>query len=115
MSKKKVTVADSITSEVGPAMGPFPPAVEGRPVIICTAEKAVLFGWATDTSNSTVHLKRARMAIRWGTTRGVLELAEIGPNNNSSKISARADGEFRNVIAVFEVTEEAARKWEEIV
>ncbi len=114
MSKKKVSAADA-TAEVATPPAPFPPAVEGRPVIICTAEKAVLFGWATDTSNSTVHLKRARMAIRWGTTRGVLELAEVGPNSNSSKISARADGEFRNVIAVFEVTEEAARKWEEIV
>ena len=40
-----------------------------------------------------------------------MELAETGPTR-SSKISARADIELRKVSAVFEVTPEAAEKWE---
>jgi hypothetical protein len=83
----------------------------GRPVIVCTEFRGVFFGYAADTSGDTIHLERARMAIYWGTTRGVLELAEVGPNAKS-KISARADIELRKITSVFEVTPEAAQKWE---
>ena len=82
-----------------------------RPVIVCTEFRGVFFGYATDTSGDTIQLKRARMAIYWGTTRGVMELAEVGPNSKS-KISARADLEVRKVTAVFEVTEAGAKAWE---
>lgn len=87
------------------------PAAKPRPVIICTEHRGVFYGLATDTTGPTVHLKGARMAIKWGTTRGVMELAETGPTP-SSKISARADIEARKVTAVFEVTPAAAAKWE---
>lgn len=82
-----------------------------RPVIICTEHRGVFFGYATDTRGQSVDLKRARMAIRFGTTRGVMELAETGPTQNS-KVSARANIEVRKVMAVFEVTEAACSKWE---
>lgn len=83
-----------------------------RPVIVCTEHRGVFFGYAEETTGSTIFLKRARMAIYFGTTRGVMELAETGPTS-SSKISARADIEVRKITAVFEVTEEAAKKWED--
>lgn len=82
-----------------------------RPVIVCTEHRGVFFGYATDTTGATVNLKRARMAIAFGTTRGVMELAETGPTSRS-KISARADIEVRKVTAVFEVSGVAAEKWE---
>ena len=82
-----------------------------RPVIVCTAHKGVFYGLAEDTSGDVIHLKRARMAIYFGTTRGVMELAETGPTPKS-KISARADIEVRQITAVFEVTPEAAEAWE---
>lgn len=82
-----------------------------RPVIVCTEHRGVFFGYAEDTSGNTVHLKRARMAISFGTKRGVMELAETGPTS-TSKISARADIDVRKVTAVFEVTPAAAEKWE---
>ncbi len=82
-----------------------------RPVIVCTEFKGVFFGYSGDTSGDTIHLRSARMAIYFGTTRGVMELAETGPTA-LSKISARADIEVRKVTAVFEVTEEAAKRWE---
>jgi hypothetical protein len=85
--------------------------VAARPVIICTEHRGVFFGYAEDTSGNAVQLKRARMAIAFGTSRGVVELAETGPTSRS-KISARADMDVRKVTAVFEVTPAAAEKWE---
>lgn len=82
-----------------------------RPVIVCTEHRGVFFGYATETKGTEIDLKRARMAIAFGTTRGVMELAETGPTSRS-KISARADIEVRKVTAVFEVTPDAAEAWE---
>lgn len=82
-----------------------------RPVIICTKHRGVFFGYADDTTGNDVKLQRARMAIRWGTTRGVMELAETGPTAQS-RISARADVDLRDVTAVFEVAPAAVEKWE---
>lgn len=81
-----------------------------RPVIVCTSHKGVFFGLAGDTSGDVIHLTGAKMAIYWGTTRGVMELAATGPTS-ASKISLPADIEVRGVTAVFEVTAEAAEKW----
>lgn len=82
-----------------------------RPVIVCTTFKGVFFGYATDTSGDVIHLTNARMAIYWGTTRGVMQLAETGPTS-SSKISARADLQLRGITSVMEVRPEAAKAWE---
>ena len=82
-----------------------------RPVIVCTELRGVFFGYADDTTGDRVHLKNARMAIYWGTNKGVMQLAETGPTTKS-KISARADIEVRKVSAVFEVTDAAAKAWE---
>ncbi len=83
-----------------------------RPVIVCTEHRGVFFGYADDTSGDVIQLKRARMAIYFGTTRGVMQLAETGPTS-ASKISARADLEVRKITAVFEVTAEATKAWED--
>lgn len=82
-----------------------------RPVIVTTEYRGVFFGYATDTSGDKINLRGARMAIYWGTTKGVMQLAETGPTQ-SSKISARADLEVRKITAVFEVTPQAAKAWE---
>lgn len=82
-----------------------------RPVIVCTEHRGVFFGYADDTSGSTIKLDKARMAIAFGTTRGVMELAETGPTSRS-KVSARADIDVRKVTAVFECTRAAAEAWE---
>jgi hypothetical protein len=82
-----------------------------RAVIVCTEHRGVFFGYATDTNGTTIHLRAAKMAIYWGTTKGVMELAAIGPNSKS-KISAPADIEVRKVTAVMEVAAEAVAKWE---
>jgi len=81
-----------------------------RPVIVCTEHRGVFYGLAKDTSGDVIHLKSARMAIYWGTTRGVMELSDTGPTP-TSKISAPADIEVRKVTAVFEVSPVAAAAW----
>lgn len=84
-----------------------------RPVIVTTEHRGVFFGYASETSGDTIQLTKARMAIAFGTTRGLLELAETGPTSRS-KISARSDIEVRKVTAVLEVTPAAAEQWEKV-
>jgi hypothetical protein len=84
---------------------------EERPVIVCTEFRGVFFGYTKATTGDTITLRSARMAIYWGTTRGVMELAETGPTSKS-RISARADIEVRKVTAVFEVATLAVAAWE---
>ena len=86
-------------------------ATAEKAVIVCTEHRGVFFGYALDTKGDVINLRSARMAIRFGTTRGVMELAETGPTPNS-KISARADIEVRKITAVFQVTPAAVAKWE---
>ena len=81
-----------------------------RFVIVCTTYRGVFAGYAADTSGDRIHLRQGRMAIYWGTTRGVMELAATGPTEKS-KISAAADIEIRGITAVFAVTPEAEAKW----
>ena len=87
--------------------------LDQRPVIVCTEFRGVFFGYAEDTTGDTIRLAGARMAIYWGTSRGVMELAETGPTS-SSKISAKADIEVRKITAIFEVSEAAHAKWKEL-
>jgi hypothetical protein len=87
-------------------------AAKERPVIVCTEHRGVFFGYATETDGDRFLLKRARMAIYFGTKRGVMQLAETGPTA-SSKISARADIDVRKITCVMEVTPEAAKAWED--
>ena len=92
---------------------PTKKAASTRPVIVCTEHRGVFFGYADNTSGTEIKLAKARMAISFGTTRGVMELAETGPTSRS-KISARADIDVRKVTAVFEVTPAACEAWEKV-
>lgn len=56
-------------------------------------------------------LKTCRMAIYFGTTKGIMELASDGPTK-SSKIGAAADIDvIHDITAVFSVTDKATEKW----
>ena len=87
-----------------------------RAVIICTDHRGVFFGYTQKSNDSIlkskiVNLKRARMAIYWGTKKGVAQLADEGPTT-TSRIGSRADVGLNAVHAVFEVTEAATAAWE---
>lgn len=92
-------------------------AAHRRPVLVTTAHRGVFFGYLADEVEagegySTVTLESARCAIRWSTTKGFLELADVGPNS-SSKIGARAPRiVLRKVTSLADCTPAAAAAWE---
>lgn len=84
------------------------------PVLVTTKHRGVFAGLVPadqDLSASTMALKSARMAIRFGTTRGLMQLCETGPTKNS-KISAPADiPVLHDITAVFSIQPEAWAQW----
>lgn len=87
-----------------------------KPVLITTEHRGVFAGLIPDGQDLTARsmpLKSAKMAIYWGTSRGVMELCETGPTAKS-RISATADiPMLHNITAVFEITPKAWGKWQE--
>lgn len=86
-----------------------------KALLITTKHRGVFYAEAqsnADLTQSTLtDLKNCRMAIRWNTTKGLMELAEDGPNEKS-KISSPANiAVLHDVTAVFEVTEKAKAAW----
>ncbi|MGB3537901.1 MAG: hypothetical protein WBA42_07050 [Mesorhizobium sp.] len=85
-----------------------------KPVLITTSHRGVFAGLIPDDQDlaaRSMPLKSAKMAIYWGTTKGVMELCEVGPNS-SSKISAVADiPMLHDITAVFDVSPTAWEKW----
>lgn len=85
-----------------------------RFVIVTTTHRGVFYGYVNGPTAGLdeIELFDARMAIYWGTTRGLWELAETGPTAKS-KISAKSPRiELRSITAVIDVTPEAAAIWE---
>lgn len=83
--------------------------------ILVTTEHRGVFGGLVpddqDLSAKTMALKDARMAIYWGTSKGVMELADTGPTSKS-RISAPADiPVLHGITAVFEIKDDAWKKW----
>lgn len=84
-----------------------------KPVIVTTEHRGVFYGLADDNVSATdesIKLKDCRMAIYWGTTHGLLQLAHTGPTAKS-RISAPADVEVNKITAVIDLAPEAAEAW----
>lgn len=84
-------------------------------VLITTQHRGVWFAQvdanADLTQKTLTNLKNTRMAIYWGTTKGLHELCDTGPTS-SSKISAVSGIEvLHDITAVFQVSDQAAKKW----
>ena len=86
--------------------------VSERPVIVTTEYRGVFFGYATDTSGTTIRLARARNCIYWSADIcGFMGLASVGPGGKC-KVGPAADVELRGITSVLEVTPEAVIRWE---
>ena len=86
-----------------------------KAVLVTTKHKGVWFALVPITKDLTTttltDLKDCRMAIYWGTTKGLHELCETGPTEKS-RISAKADIEvLHDVTGVFAVTDQARLAW----
>lgn len=83
-------------------------------VLVTTKHRGVFAGQIEDEQDvnaEIIPLKNARMAIYWGTTKGVMELAETGPTKDS-RISAKSDiPSLRDITAVFAISDAAWKKW----
>lgn len=86
-----------------------------KPVIVWTKYRGVYAGLLPENADITqrsLPLKNAKMAIYWGTTKGIMQLAETGPTEKS-RISAEADiPVLHGIIGIFDVTPEAWEKWQ---
>lgn len=83
------------------------------PVLVTTQHRGVFFGYIkpADMAKRAIALKDARMAIYWGTDKGVMQLAATGPTSKS-KIGAKADiPVLHDVTGIFAVSVEAVAKW----
>lgn len=84
-----------------------------RPVIVTTEYRGVFFGWASDTSGSTITLRNARNCIYWSAkTGGFMGLASKGPVAGSRVGESVVSIELRGVTSVVEMTPEAVTAWE---
>ena len=85
---------------------------EERAVLVTTAHRGVFFGYATETSGSTIKLRAARNCIYWpSNNKGFLGLANMGPLSGS-RIGPPANIELRDITSVAECTPEAIQAWE---
>lgn len=84
-----------------------------KPVIITTQHRGVFFGhMQTGTEEKrTVTLTGARNAIRWATSGGFVELAQVGPNRSSKIGSVAPRIVLHDVTSVTDCTEAAAEAW----
>lgn len=83
-------------------------------VLVTTSHRGVFWGRVESTRDNgrTIVLTGARNAIYWATSKGFLELAQIGPNK-SSKVGATAPRiTLHDVTSVTECTDEATKAWE---
>lgn len=85
-----------------------------KAVLVTTKHRGVFAGLVPDDQDltqSTMALQEARMAIRFGTTRGLMELADTGPTENS-RISAPADiPVLHDITAIFAIKDAAWKAW----
>ena len=85
-----------------------------KPILVTTKHRGVFAGLVPndqDMDARTMALEEARMAIYWGTTGGVAQLAATGPTGKS-KIGAAANiPALHDITAVWDIAEEAWKAW----
>lgn len=82
-----------------------------RHVIITTEYRGVYFGEIQKQDGRECILRNARMAIRWGTTRGVDQLASTGPTGSSKLGATAAKVWLCGITSVVDCTQEAIDAW----
>jgi len=88
-----------------------------KSILVTTEHRGVFYAEVSPemdlTKTTLTDLKNCRMAVRFGTTKGVMQLCQTGPTP-SSKISSPADIDvLHKVTGVFAITPEAASAWKE--
>ena len=86
---------------------------EGQYVIVTTEKRGVFFGKLTryDEEKKIAVLDECMMAIYWGTTKGLFELADTGPTAKSKISAAAPDIQLQLVTSVIGCSAQAVEKW----
>lgn len=83
------------------------------PVVVTTSHKGVFFGYGDPSDKATIRIEKARMCVYWShDVKGILGLAATGPSKNSKVGPAVPAITLRDVTAVMEASDEAAKNWE---
>lgn len=83
-----------------------------RGVLVTTQHRGVFFGYAADTSGTTIKLRAARNCLYWpAENKGFMGLASMGPVKGA-RVGPAADIELRDITSVAECTEAAITAWE---
>jgi hypothetical protein len=83
-----------------------------RAVLVTTLHRGVFFGYAEDTSGTTIHLRAARNCLYWPSeNKGFLGLAAMGPLDGA-RVGPAVDIELRDITCVAICTPEAIQAWE---
>jgi len=89
-------------------------ATTKKAAIVTTDHRGVFFGYLpTDYTpgQPDIILTKVKVAIRWGTTKGLGQLAATGPTS-TSRIGAEVPSwELRGVESVLTLTQEAEAAW----
>lgn len=85
--------------------------MEPRHVIITTEYKGVYFGKLIEQTGRECILEDARMAIYWGTTNGVDQLARSGPTAKSKLGDVAPRIWLCGLTSVVDATPEAVAAW----
>ncbi len=82
-------------------------------LLVTTIHKGVFFGYGHLTTEKTIRLERAQMAVYWSSDiNGITGLASTGPSK-SCKIGPPAPAILlHDITSIMEVSAEAATKWE---
>jgi hypothetical protein len=89
-----------------------------RAVVICTAKRAVVFGYTSEGADEimargTVSLVRARLCTYWSKeTHGVFGLSNPGPQNGSRIGPRGPKATLGEITAVLDCSDEATKAWE---
>lgn len=89
-----------------------------RAVVVCTAKRAVVFGYTYEDPNAMIGrglatIEKARMCTYWSAaTHGVMGLAGIGPQKGS-RIGPRVPSvTLESLTAVMVCSDDAIKAWE---
>ncbi len=88
-----------------------------KQVIITTERRGVFYGTLSSYNevSRVAVLSNAVMAIRWGTTEGLLQLAATGPTSESRISKAASRIRLELCECVIDVSEEAQTAWKRYV
>lgn len=87
---------------------------ESKSVLVTTQHRGVFWGAleATSPDGRTITLTGARNAIYWATSKGFIELAQVGPNSRSKVGAVATRVVLHDVTSLTECTAEANSAWE---